>query len=73
MGVLGTLSPEMARDLGEAFSLDQIGARQDEQREARSSAAGRGALRLASRAAAFLAVTAVAVSLTLTALYLMQF
>lgn len=67
-GILGSLSPEMARDLGDAFSLQRIGA--ESSRGKRSDA--NAALRLASRALAFLAVTVVAVSLTVAALYLMQ-
>ena len=70
-GLLGTLSPEMARDLGDAFSLQKIGA-SGTSRPRRDNDTGRAALRFASRAAAFLSVTAFAVLLTASALYLMQ-
>ena len=71
-GLLGTLSPEMARDLGDAFSLQKIGASGTSRPRRDSDSTSRAALRLASRVAAFLSVTAFAVLLTGTALYLMQ-
>ena len=71
-GVLGTLSPEMAKDIGDAFSLKTIGAAGALRPERDSDSTSRAALRLASRAAAFISVTAFAVAVTATALYLMR-
>ncbi len=71
-GLLGTLSPEMARDLGDAFSLQKIGSAQSSRPKRESDAPGRAALRLAGRAAAFVSVTAFALAITATAMYLMQ-
>ncbi len=72
-GILETLSPEMARDLGNAFSLARIGTRMSTKAPRNPGVAARKALRLASRVAAFLLVVVVAVSLTVTAMYLMPF
>lgn len=70
-GVLETLSPEMARDLGDAFSLDRIGSRRRPRATRDSATAARGALRFAGRIAVFVLVAVVAVSFTLTAMYLL--
>jgi len=71
LGVLETLSPEMARDLDDAFSLARIGSTQAKAAPRESNGAARGALRFAGRLAVFLLVTVVAVSLTVTVMYLM--
>jgi hypothetical protein len=71
-GLLGTLSPEMARDLGDAFSLQKIGASGTSRPRRDKDSTRREALRFASRAAAFVMVSAFVVLLTATALYLMR-
>ena len=70
-GILQTLSPEMAKDLGDAFSLARIGARPGTKSPREPGDTARWALRLVGRVAAFLLVAVVAVSLTVTAMYLM--
>ncbi|NIL99911.1 MAG: hypothetical protein GTN89_02915 [Acidobacteria bacterium] len=69
-GVLETLSPGLARDLGDAFCLAQIGSA-PEKEKGKSAGTARGALRFAGRVAVFLLVVAVAVSLTAAVMYLM--
>lgn len=69
-GILEILSPEMARDLGSAFSLARIATKTATKNPRDPGAAARGVLRFASRVAAFLLVVVVAVSLTVTAMYL---
>jgi hypothetical protein len=69
-GLLETLSPEMAKDLGDAFSLARIGTSRARTAPTESNEAARGALRFAGRLAVFLLVAVVAVSITLTAMYL---
>ena len=71
-GLLGSLSPELAKDLGDAFSLRTIGAAGTSPPKRGSVSTSRLVLRLAGRAAAFISVTAFAVLVTTTALYLMQ-
>ena len=72
-GLLESLSPEMAREIGDAFSLDKIGSKpQVRRRTDRSRGARSGAVRFAGRIAAFLLVTGLAVSVTVAALYFMQ-
>jgi hypothetical protein len=68
-GVLNTFSPEMAKELGEAFSLARIGSGKAPQ----DSGTAREVLRFAGRVAVFLLIAVVAVSLTVTAMYLMPF
>jgi len=68
-GVLNTFSPEMAKELGEAFSLARIGSG----KAPRDSGTAREVLRFAGRVAVFLLIAVVAVSLTVTAMYLMPF
>lgn len=68
-GVLETLSPELARDLCDAFSLARIGSGPRKNR-GESTTAVRRALRLAGRITAFLLVAAIAVSLTIAAMFL---
>ena len=70
-GVLETLSPEMAKDLGDVFSLARIGSTPAKTKPRDSADAARGALRFAGRIAVFLLVAVVAVTLTVTAMYLM--
>jgi hypothetical protein len=70
-GVLETLSPEMAKDLGDVFSLARIGSTPAKTAAPDSSETARGALRFAGRVAVFLLAAVVAVSLTATAMYLM--
>lgn len=70
-GILETLSPEMARDLGNAFCVGGIGTKTATKNPRNSGAAAREALRFVSHVAAFLLVAAVAVSLAATAMYLM--
>jgi hypothetical protein len=74
VSVLETLSPEMAREIGQAFSLATIGRRPlpQKRREDRAGGAREGLLKLASRVAAFVTVSAIAVLLTVAALYLMR-
>ncbi len=72
-GILETLSPEMARDLGNAFCLARIGTQMVTKAPRKPGVAAREALRFASRIAAFLLVVVVAVSLTVTAMYLVPF
>jgi hypothetical protein len=62
----------MAQDLGEAFSLQQIGASSASRPRRDSDSKSRAALRFATRAAAFVSVTAIAVLLAASALFLMQ-
>ena len=69
-GILERLSPEMARDLGGVFSLARIETKVLPKSPRERGAAARGALRFASGVAAFLLVVVVAVSLTVTAFYL---
>jgi len=71
LSVLESLSPEMARDLGQAFSLAQIGSSSRKPAPAEETGAARGALRMVGRLAAFMLVAIVAVSLAATALYLL--
>jgi len=71
LGVLETLSPELAKDLGDAFSLARFGSTPARTATRDSGGAARGALRFAGRVAMFLLVAVVAVSLTVTAMYLM--
>jgi len=70
-GILETLSPEMARDLGDAFCLAGIGTKAATKIPRNPGVAAREALRFVSHVAAFLLVAAAAVSLTVTAMYLM--
>jgi hypothetical protein len=70
-GVLETLSPELAKDLGDVFSLARIGSTPAKTKPRDSADAARGALRFAGRIAVFLLVAVVAVTLTVTAMYLM--
>ena len=72
LGVLGALSPQMAQDIGEAFSLERIGRLESPDPKKSATPSSRRALRLASRAAAMLLVTVVAVALSLAALVLVQ-
>ena len=74
VSVLETLSPEMAREIGHAFSLATIGQRPlpQKRRDDRTGGARQGLYKLASRVAAFFVVSAVAVLLTVAALYLMR-
>jgi hypothetical protein len=71
LGVLGTLSPEMARDLGDAFSLAHLGSFSRNPAPVEKTGAARGALRLVGRLAAFLLVAAVALSFAVIAVYLL--
>lgn len=72
-GVLGTLSPKLAKDLGQAFSLESIGKEKaPKSGRARDMAiTGSGAVRFAGQAAAVLLVAGVALALTTGVLYLM--
>ena len=70
-GILETLSPEMARDLGNAFCLAGIGTKTATKIPRNPGVAARKALRFVSHVAAFLLVVVAAVSLTVTAMYLM--
>ena len=70
-GILETLSPEMARDLGNAFCLAGIGTKTATKTPRNPGVAAREALRFVSHVAAFLLVAAAAVSHTVTAMYLM--
>jgi hypothetical protein len=67
-GLLGTLAPELARELGEAFSVDRIGARSLDVKRREPAIAGH----IAGRLAAFFLVAALTVTLTMAGLYLMQ-
>jgi len=71
-GLLGTLAPQMAQDLGEAFSVDRIGTRTPDAGPTEPAPRRRGAQRFAGRAAAFVLVAAAAVSITVSVLYLIQ-
>ena len=74
-GLLETLSPELAKDLGEAFSLSRIGSGPGRKIPREVGNTARGALRLAGHITVFLLVAvvavSVAVSVAVTAMYLM--
>ena len=69
-GVLETLSPEMAKDLGDAFSLASIANRSMNQPHRDTGETTPGAVRFAGSVVLCLLVAVVAVSVTVTALYL---
>ncbi len=69
--LLETLSPELAKDLGDAFSLARIGSGPARDPGRGSESTTRGLLRFASRVAVFLLIAVVAISLSAGAIYLM--
>ena len=72
-GVLESLSPEMARELGDAFSVEKIGSQPLPVRRTEKRHGVRdGAKRIAGQVAALVVVSGLAVGVTAAALYFMH-